>query len=64
MTASGVYKLQCWSCSKDVQLPAVGGALYGCPHCGAALTIQWNAARAEFDRAPREAAGHQQGNRT
>jgi rRNA maturation endonuclease Nob1 len=50
---TGCYKLQCWGCQKTVQLPAVEGA-QPCPLCGATLCIQWNAARAEFDRAQRE----------
>jgi rRNA maturation endonuclease Nob1 len=54
MTSAGNYKLECYGCGHTVQVPAVDRQ-HRCPNCGAALLIQWNAARAEFDRAQREA---------
>ena len=56
---TGCYKLQCWSCVKTVQLPAVDGT-HRCPLCSAELCIQWGAARAGFDRTQREVSVEKQ----
>jgi predicted RNA-binding Zn-ribbon protein involved in translation (DUF1610 family) len=51
MTAYETYKLTCWSCNKELELPCDRATK--CPHCGAGLSIDWRAERQDLsDDAP------------
>jgi hypothetical protein len=35
-----VFEVDCWRCRRTIQLP-VSAPPYHCPHCSAALDIEW-----------------------
>jgi predicted RNA-binding Zn-ribbon protein involved in translation (DUF1610 family) len=56
MTAYETYKMTCWSCNTDLELPCDQSSK--CPHCGAGLVIDWQAARQDVsDDAPQSRVG-------
>jgi hypothetical protein len=55
---TGCYKLECPACRHTETVSAADGT-QPCPLCGAALTILWNAARADFERAQQESSVQQ-----
>lgn len=57
MRARDVYALCCWRCAVELEVSAAQADEHGtatCPHCGAALPIEWRPARDAGNRASKQ----------